>query len=640
MWKSKVKVLFASFGLIMMSAPTYGSEFELWTKDKSPQVREFLKIAADHLPQEMKVRISYPVQVSFKPLSPGEAFNAHCGTESGEASDRDKEGSLAGYIVRPLFRERIQEIVLNSAFLQEIERGPDASTRISCRHGSLYRFALATLLHELTHIYDFIDPLSVAEKAELENCSADPGYVSRLGMTCSELAHVKGRVSDHPTYRRIAQWMRAGRRSPDAYEQTDLNESFAVNVEFFLLDEEFACRRPAMFEFLTGHFGYDPFPNRKCQPDYGVFLQNSGKGASLDPARIYSVHLLLAGKGEALMSRWGHLMFRLVICAPERATVSSECLKDEAHHLVIGFRAASAEANYDYLKGLTGAYPSQIVVYTLSEIITEYPVTELRRLTSLPIHLDMSQKERFLRQVAELYWQYGGHYRFLTNNCATDGMRLLKTILPEDHPLQSENPLSPKGVFRAVLSSGLASLDDPEIQGFDSRRAMLEQSYRILLSYAKPSTMGLEEYLRKTNAIERRALFEEALRRSPEKTRKIAAAFYLLESMIQIQLSQASGESLDRVFSMPEFKAKFHEASQLSAGLHPRRMIRSNGLYGVPLSSERVSENERIQLWSVARNAYNELTNRALERMPEVMSIFESVEVNLRLFKRTMAAMP
>ena len=40
--------------------------------------------------------------------------------------------------------------------------------------------------------------------------------------------------------------------------------------------------------------------------------------SSLNPSRVYAVDYLLAEANQQPMSRWGHSMLRLVICAPGR----------------------------------------------------------------------------------------------------------------------------------------------------------------------------------------------------------------------------------------------------------------------------------------------------------------------------------
>src|SRR6185312_15228956 len=103
-----------------------------------------------------------------------------------------------------------------------------------------------------------------------------------------------------------------------------LEESFAVNMEYFLLDPEFACRRPSEFEYLRDYFGFDPYPSRSCKLNTKLRLSAasaddpSGGQIDLDPSRIYQVHFLLAGAGQAFDSAFGHAMFRLIVCAPTR----------------------------------------------------------------------------------------------------------------------------------------------------------------------------------------------------------------------------------------------------------------------------------------------------------------------------------
>src|SRR5690606_13444578 len=98
--------------------------------------------------------------------------------------------------------------------------------------------------------------------------------------------------------------------SPDAYEFTNLQESLAVNVEYLLLDPEFECRRPATANFLSQALGIKLAGS--CEQNNQLLVQsafledNYAHNVSIDPSRVYQIHYLFAGKGKALMSRWGH----------------------------------------------------------------------------------------------------------------------------------------------------------------------------------------------------------------------------------------------------------------------------------------------------------------------------------------------
>lgn len=109
--------------------------------------------------------------------------------------------------------------------------------------------------------------------------------------------------------------------APDPYELSSPKEFIAVNMEYFLLDPSYACRRPALNHYLREHFGWAP-QQSACEKSL-PFL-NAGNDfarqplGEIDPERVYEVDYLLAEANQNWVSRWGHSMLRLVICAPGR----------------------------------------------------------------------------------------------------------------------------------------------------------------------------------------------------------------------------------------------------------------------------------------------------------------------------------
>ena len=92
---------------------------------------------------------------------------------------------------------------------------------------------------------------------------------ARRSALVHELTHVADRGganwSQSVRWRDLAGWQRKpwhlGRgdndfrdRSPDVYELTNPAEYLAVNAEHFVLDGEFACRRPALAQWYQAHF--------------------------------------------------------------------------------------------------------------------------------------------------------------------------------------------------------------------------------------------------------------------------------------------------------------------------------------------------------------------------------------------------
>src|SRR5690606_10333420 len=104
----------------------------------------------------------------------------------------------------------------------------------------------------------------------------EPATRAALAAVIHELAHVhdrspQGRLSRDPRLLDLAGWqvgpMRFGLRlrrnafadrSPDRYELESPAEFVAVNLEHFLLDPDYACRRPALHRYFAAHFRSAP----------------------------------------------------------------------------------------------------------------------------------------------------------------------------------------------------------------------------------------------------------------------------------------------------------------------------------------------------------------------------------------------
>ena len=182
--------------------------------------------------------------------------------------------------------------------------------------------ALAALLHEIAHVLDA--RLRLSRDPRLLDLAGWQLRPRRFGL----------RNADNPLRD----------RSPDPYELHSPAEFVAVNFEHFLLDPDYRCRRPALHRHLAMRLGVDSehAPLRPCA-DALPFVTASEHGDhppldALDPARVHAVEYLFAEPTHAPMSRWGHSMLRLVVCAPGR-TPGPDCRFDLAHHRVLSFRA-------------------------------------------------------------------------------------------------------------------------------------------------------------------------------------------------------------------------------------------------------------------------------------------------------------
>ena len=297
-----------------------------------------------------------------------------------------------------------------------------------------------------------------------------------------ELAHSYDRaqhdiLSDDPRLRDLAGWQRsvfavAGRRSrndfvarvPDPYELERPSEFVAVNLEHFVFDPSYGCRRPALHRHFAMHFRM-PVTTEACAPGLPFLDVDAEAGEAsllaLDPSRIYAVDYLLAEGNTQAMSRWGHSMLRLVICAPGRAP-GPDCRLDLAHHRVLSFRAFVGDVQISGWRGLTGSYPSRLFLLPLDQVIEEYTRVELRGLQSIPLQLDQREIASLVERAAQLHWSYDGRYYFISNNCAVETWKLLHDSVPRlaREPLAS---ITPTGLLKKLERRGIADtrvLDD------------------------------------------------------------------------------------------------------------------------------------------------------------------------------------
>ncbi|WP_233210773.1 MULTISPECIES: DUF4105 domain-containing protein [unclassified Pseudoxanthomonas] len=299
-----------------------------------------------------------------------------------------------------------------------------------------------------------------------------------------ELAHAYDRahrnvLSGDARLRELAGWQRSvfrvvGRRSrndftarsPDAYELMRPSEFVAVNLEHFVLDSSYACRRPALYRYFASHFGGSAAA-AECATGLPFLEADAARGhaslLALDPARVYEVDYLLAEGNTEAMSRWGHSMLRLVVCAPGRAP-GPDCRLDLAHHRVLSFRAFVGDVQISSWRGLTGSYPSRVFLLPLDQVIEEYTKVELRGLQSVPLRLQREEVASLLERAAQLHWSYDGRYYFISNNCAVETWKLLHDGVPRlaGEPLAS---IMPTGLLRKLERAGIADrrvLEDGE----------------------------------------------------------------------------------------------------------------------------------------------------------------------------------
>lgn len=516
---------------------------------------------------------------------------------------------------RRVARYRNGTIDLHSGFVEAV-RSPEGR-----------KLLLASLIHEATHAFDSSPShLTAEERSDLSRCQ----WEETKSSFCQELLSRKGFLSERATYLRLAGFLssnaksknRLNTRSPDPYEFTNSREHFAVQAEHFFLDPTYGCRRPTLFNALSEIF--KTTPPLSCQPARVVFTSQGNVMAPFDPSRVWEIHYLFASRGSSLMSRWGHAMFRVVQCAPHREVPGPECLNDVAHHVVVGFRGYVESSMVNYWNGLTGKYPSQLTIQSMSEVLEEYSRTELREVLSLPITLSPAQRHLLAARLQEIFWSYRGRYKFFTNNCASEADHVLKGVLPSDHRYQEMNPLSPLGMWDDLVSSRLI---DPSIlkdrasaqtRGhlFPSQREHLERAWKVAGSPGD----SLDQYLQ-TAALDRR--------REGDLSDDQRAALYLLEKAI-LRKMKSQSDAVAIAALEKEGTAQLREAAALRQRLLPWNLPQRS--WGIPLESELPSRELLSDLRTGLINQMAALD--ALLKNPELQKEFDATKENIKLLGR------
>ncbi|NWC92232.1 MULTISPECIES: DUF4105 domain-containing protein [unclassified Pseudomonas] len=517
----------------------------------------------------------------------------------------------------------VSELDLNSNLLEGLTDGSAATQKTNRPHGTVRREMLATVLHELTHIYDRARLWSSADRKLIQRCSRQNNITGLIGLPdqCRGQNDRRFTLSDDPRLLDLAGWPQyVGRRgereqnnhqvarSPDIYETTSPLEFVAVNMEYFLLDPSYACRRPSLYRYYKEHFGWAPPAKDTCAKTY-AFL-NAGNDfaktplGQVDPERVYEIDYLLAEANQNLVSRWGHSMLRLVICAPGRPR-GPDCRLDLDQHLVLSYRAFVGDVQLSSWDGLIGKYPSRLFVLPLSQVIDEYTKTELRGLASVPLKLTRQEINDTVEHAAEMHWSYDGNYFFISNNCAVESLKLLRSGSANPQLTGLDN-ITPNGLLEVLKGRGLADtsvLDDKKRAlrlgyHFDSFRERYQAMFEVLKKRLPIKQAEVEDWL-SLSAEERRPWFAQA------DLRTSAALLLLEQASFRRQLMLAQDEVKQRYLGARELKnggmekanATLQQILANSGFLsRPAELLGTSG-YGLP----QPAESQRLESESAAR---------------------------------------
>lgn len=641
---NRVRAWLLGCALTLLGTPALaGLQLELQAAGLAPQQAQATQALLDEalakLPPRFKQQLDRRIEVSWSDNMPADAY--------GQAS-------------------LVSTLQLNRRLLPGLTDGSAAQERTNRPHGTVREELLATVLHELTHIYDRARLWPSAERSLIARCKRQQGTVGKVGLPeqCRGQAERRFTLSDDPRLLDLAGWQQyVGRRgereqhngqflrSPDSYELSSPKEYIAVNMEYFLLDPSYGCRRPALNQYLADHFGWAP-EQATCAK--GLPFLNAGSDfarqplGEIDPERVYEVDFLLAEANQNLVSRWGHSMLRLVICKPGRPR-GPDCRLDLEQHLVLSYRAFVNDVQLSSWDGLVGAYPSRLFVLPLAQVIDEYTKTELRSLASVPLKLNRDEIENLVRQAAEMHWSYDGNYWFLSNNCAVESLKLLRsgTANPRLNDLDS---IMPNGLLAVLKGRGLADtsvLDDPREAlrlgyRFDSYRDRYQAMFDVLKQQLPVKQDKVEDWLAQ-DAEQRRSWFLQA------DLRTSAALLLLEQASLRRQLLLAQDEVKQRYLNAAALKdGSINKADQTlkqmlaNSGFlsRPAELLDTKG-YGLPQPDERkhlekVSSERQAQLLRLSTDLDREV--RALLEPSRAKEI-AAVEANVKLIGEHLRAL-
>lgn len=487
------------------------------------------------------------------------------------------------------------------------------------------RMALATVIHELAHLYD---------RTPAGGLSRDRRLLDLAGWQVTPLRPGRRARNDFRD------------RSPDLYELHAPREYVAVNLEHYLLDPDYRCRRPALAGLFDTHFGRTPPPAPACA--HGLaFVQDALDADSpvrlLDPERIFAVDYLLAEGNGQLMSRWGHAMLRLVVCAPGRPR-GPECRLDLQHHLVLSFRAFVEDVQISSWRGLTGAYPSRLFALPLAQVVDEYTRVELRGLRAVPLALERDEITALATRAVQLHWTYDGRYFFIGNNCAVETWKLLHDSVPRLAALRLRS-VTPNGLLRRLRRHGVtdaAAIPADAAERirlgyfFESASAHHDALYAIARTGLELPPPDAAAWLALPPARRTPALRQAGLRE--------AAALLVLESAALRREQARARDELKRRWLRPA-DAEWLEAAVAVAGplrgylrlggafSRPASWLQDVGGYGLPQEHERAVLRERAGVDAQRRVADARTLEEGLERLlsPSRQEALADTRANLDL---------
>ncbi|MNK89379.1 hypothetical protein D3C87_1093870 [compost metagenome] len=618
------------FILLVTGVSAQAGALKVSAKIATPAMKAALAEVEAKLPQEMKaaLRGAYTVDLD----------------SAKNTSDVCKEALNFDKLVRTDILVARRRILIQPALFKFLD-----STQ-TCGSYSGQQLMVAALIHQLAHLYDQSNHYwdNKTDQKEITSCKnqypKEKGkYTNPPSAICEYYLESNNKISDSLNYRSLSDYKGIRQESKNELygrignvrELDSVHEHFALNLTQHLLDSSYACRRPALNSFFETTLKSKAFPEGSCEKNTMIYSSAGGWKFNIDPKKVYQVHFVFAAKGEEISSRWGHSMLRLVTCAPDRETVGPECLMDVAYHLILSYRANIDDVIINNWDGLTGKYPSQLMMFSNGEIVDEYTSGQWRELISLPIKFSEAQKDLFVQSVLEHYWSYSGSYKFLTNNCATEADQLIRAVLPKNHPYQNTGSITPLGVYTDLNRNKLIDISLVEDKEKARAAGYFYPSRKVALDAAFGKAKNLygdykdiTELTTQSSAAERSEIYQQI-----ESYEDIGKAYIVekyiygvVERAMQSVVSRsiqadrvtdvALGEAIDKLIASGQNRLPWKFATKG---------------YGIPLAGELISNEEVAKRYREGSVKITEYREGLLQRHPEFTAELNAVKANLEI---------
>lgn len=303
---------------------------------------------------------------------------------------------------------------------------------------------------------------------------------------------------------------------------------------------------------------------------------------------------------------------------------------DLEHHLVLSYRAFVDDLQLSNWAGLTGVYPSRLYILPLQKVVDEYTRTELRSLSSIPLQLSRKQLHDLAEQAISQHWSYDGSYYFVSNNCAVETLKLLRSGT-RDPRLQALDSQTPAGLLQSLHNRRLTDNTPLDNRAeamrlgyyFDSHRERYQQLFAEIRQRLQLPQRDFTQWLA-LDAKQRRSLS-----RTPD-LRTAAALLVLEQAALRQHLQLAKNDLKLRYLDNPQ------DNTLAGTGQLMRELLQESGIlsrpadlleqgYGLPQPADWQTPGNSLQQ---RYDRLFEMSTALEERFPELLDTARQKELD------------